>query len=390
MKSSLRQFESPPQQNAPRAGFTLVELLVAIGILVILTTLTVSAFTMNDADRVSNSISTFKNALEGARSRAIADGQVRGLRLILDENDPRIVKSMIYVGADDYYTRGQVRARWETDHWELQFNGDLDVLRNIGAFENDGGHRVELPSGSGRWFTITGELSSNRFSIAEHFQPSTWNSSIGTGGGWSPAPTLVGAPAFTDYMDYRLELKPTILEGEDPILLDPQTCIDLDGSRVPEFWRVREDSDSPPDGILDTMGTESDVNGNGLFDFSVGYAAGSNRLDILFNPDGTIAGDLKSEGVINLRFAYVSDVVLALPLRQRALTYDYSAISTYPDFILPADPEKSHKALTIFTQTGSVMITDIDPTISGAASNGFNNDIATQPYYYARLGRESN
>ena len=66
-----------------RDGFTLIELLVVIGILLLLATLAVAAYRgVTSADRVSGAARNFKTSLEGARSRAIADGQPRGIREI--------------------------------------------------------------------------------------------------------------------------------------------------------------------------------------------------------------------------------------------------------------------------------------------------------------------
>lgn len=430
MKNSLRQFGTQT-----RAGFTLVELLVAVAILSVLTTLTLSAFNANDADRVSNSIGTFKNALEGARSRAISSGEVRGLRLIADPNDPRIVKSMVYIGSADnvegivigpIYTFGEdvngngIFDMGEDTDGDGQFDRSTWFVRPIPSspFETltdslierellVAGSKIELPASSGRWYTIShveqddnnnGMLDPSEdkngngerdLNLAEFFQPNSWNGSRYVSALSSSLPTstppLSNLPSFLrKSIDFRLELTPTILDGAEPILLDPQTCIDLDGSRVPDSWRFREDTNE--DGMLN-----SDVNGNGKFDFSAGY---SSKMDIYFAPDGTIIGPVRTSGLLNFRFAYVSDVILAQPLRERDLMGDMSDfngtnIATYADFILPGDPEKVHKALTIFPQTGGIVITEFHPSVA-STSAGTNNDIAVQPYKFARLGQESN
>src|SRR5690606_11066850 len=101
MTQSLRQLDclqlQAPKRMPGRPAFTLVELLVAMTIFSILAVMTLSALRSNDSDRISAATGTLRNALEGARSRAIKSRQVRGLRLITDPNDSRIVTSLIYV-----------------------------------------------------------------------------------------------------------------------------------------------------------------------------------------------------------------------------------------------------------------------------------------------------
>lgn len=365
MNNSLRQSDrmSTTATNriaSNRSGFTMVELLIAVSILVILTTLTVSAFSVNDADRVSNSIATFKNALEGARSRAVNSGEVRGLRLITDPNEGRMVKSVVYIGSagvlegeltvGGYNSTNNRFVVTETGtDWGSLGDGERELIKQ--------GSRIEIPANSGRWYTIftpPDSSSDTDMVLTGIFTPGEWVS-----GSYQAVPPGVN---FT----YRLELESTILDGAEPILLDPQTCIDMDGSVVPNEWRPGVVDD--PYGVDTSSGTTI------------------TNMDILFAPDGTITGDAKTFGVLRFRFAYVSDVILAQDLGGRPLVQ----AATPPAAVVPADPEKDHKALAIFAQTGGIVIADIDSTTSSGLTNGFNNDIADTPYSYALLGKESN
>jgi len=337
MKLTLRQFDRPAKL---RGAFTLTELLVAMGIFVILATLTVGAFRTNNQDRVGNAAGNFKNALEGARSRAINSGEVRGLRLLLDTNpDPdgrRICRSVIYVGAPDF-DRGDNGAVMSISDNSFVFranDSDVNNLSTRGLLKTGQGLRLEFPENSGNWRTITGFNTSNRnVTLA-----GTYHTSAST--------PITG-------ISYRMELMPVPLEGAEPMILDNQVCIDLDGSDVPGAWR-------PP-----TSGDDY-----------------SNSMDILFGPNGTITGPLATEGLLHFRIAYLSDFELARNLGARPL----SGASSSP--VVPADPEKDHKALSIFTTTGSVVISEIDRS-DDDGDQTYNEIAATEPFKFAIAGKES-
>lgn len=400
MKNSLRQFETYSNRRSiigrpQRSAFTLVELLIAVSILVILTTLTVTAFTASEADRVGNSTGTVKNALEGARSRAISSGEIRGLRLQVDPNDNQIVTSVVYVGSagtaeqDGLIVYEPSNSRWifggdDTSEWE-------DLIDN-GLIKS--GLRVEIPIGSGRWYSVVGaqknysNMTDNIFTggtreilvLAEQYHP---NRPTGT-----TTPSFAAVPNAS--VTVGLELATTVLEGADPILLDAGTCIDLSGSRLPDSWRILEDKDG--DRSFDTMSGDVDEDGDGQFDYVAGF---STSMDILFAPDGTLTGTAKTSGVINLHFAYISDVAMFQTNRQIGNGDTFPNFTTYSDFMVSANPEKGHKALTIFPQSGRVIISDIDPSADSVATsagtgNGFNNQYASSPFSYAMDGKESN
>ncbi|MFV0443129.1 MAG: Tfp pilus assembly protein FimT/FimU [Planctomycetaceae bacterium] len=103
-------------QRSTRSGFTLVELLVAIAIFSILVTLSLSAFKESDQDRAAAGAQQLRSMFEGARSRAIHDQLPRGIRLILDPNNPRMAVAAVYIGAPETFV-GQLSNRdlWGPD-----------------------------------------------------------------------------------------------------------------------------------------------------------------------------------------------------------------------------------------------------------------------------------
>ena len=90
-----------------RASFTLLELLVSLGIILILATLTMRLLnaTLN-SDRIRNAARELQSFLAGSRDRAVYAGQPRGVRLIQDPNDRSAVHSFVYVGAPSTFTDG--------------------------------------------------------------------------------------------------------------------------------------------------------------------------------------------------------------------------------------------------------------------------------------------
>lgn len=337
----VRQPLSRPQRRHRRDGFTLVELLVAITIFVILATLAIGAYQGNQSDRVGASSATFKNALEGARSRAIAAGEPRGLRLLVDRNDGRICTSVTYIGSNGFLegTLDVTPSGFSDFRFGLtnDTSGEWGPLRASGGRELIGvGNRIEIPARSGNWYTVVRAPAND-----------------------SDNTMLVrGAWPFSRTQDvtYRLELAPTVLPGADPIVLTPQTCIDLDGSIIPDSWRPSSGS-----------GTSADYG----------------QMDILFSPRGVVHGALQTEGVLHFRVAYVSDVVLEKGLSGRPVNSGDAAV-------VPADPEKDHKAVTLFTQTGQTLISLINVG-SGDTDGTFNNETvgSASAYFFATSGKEA-
>ena len=81
-------------------GFTLVELLVVVALMLILITITVVSIDYGfTSERIRSGARQLQSALEGARDRAIFAKEPRGLRLLVDSTEPRMVSSLIYIGA---------------------------------------------------------------------------------------------------------------------------------------------------------------------------------------------------------------------------------------------------------------------------------------------------
>ncbi|WP_437186337.1 pilus assembly FimT family protein [Planctomicrobium sp. SH668] len=382
------------EQKAARhhGGFTLIELLVVMGIFVILATISISAFRGTDKDRVSNASATFKNALEGAKSRAVKSNQTRGLRLNLASGSTSEVTSFVYLNGGSVETM-TVRVEFNNlpgiDRWMLAGYGEANdiLIQYVSKGLITSGTEVEIPAYSNNWLKFqrfdenpTLPLTSQTFAGADVWWPlsgaitgataaEAGPPENGLGRRYSPAPEeeldagSIGLPSAlaSQQLQVRVKLQPSILTGSEPITLPVNTCVDLVASKIPSNWR--------PQVAGDRFGPNRG-----------GY------MDILFTPQGTLARPLSVEGI--LHFVIASQVDLQKSAARTA--------NDDPTFVL--DLESGAKLVSVVTQTGMLINADLnisnnltDPSpepndFVGALSGltGINN-----PYYYAIFGKES-
>lgn len=355
--------------SAPRSGFTLVELMVAMAIFLILSALAVSAFRGNDADRITAGAATIRNALEGARSRAIKSQRPTALRLITDPLDGRLVTSVVYVQAPELFS-GTCRVEYNPSlsAWTIiDQNGAWSTLISRGLMAST--NRVEIPENSGNWFHLGAAVSTNTWTFTGQYQPCLWFTRSPTDppamvSTWMPAnydatdkstgSTLgVSSAIASQPMSYRMELSPTVLAGAEPIAMPRNVVVDLDGSNVPSAWRPSTT------GLTDQYAT---------------------NMDILFDPNGTCQ---QMSTVIHLRVTSLEDALAEKSLGSRPLT------SSATNGVLSVNPVRGQRLVSVFPMTGNVIAADVDQSTSGTNS-GFNSNLASQPFSLAVQGKEFN
>src|SRR6476660_8399138 len=86
----------------PRPGFTLVELLIVMGLIVLLAALAVMFLPNLDRNKgVPNATTQLEGWIRIARNEALRDAAPRGVRLIQDPNDPTRVNAIQYIEQPD-------------------------------------------------------------------------------------------------------------------------------------------------------------------------------------------------------------------------------------------------------------------------------------------------
>lgn len=413
----------PPSQV--RGGFTLVELLVVVTVLLILLVMTVTAidFTFK-SERVRSATRQVQSALEGARDRAIAANDRRGLRFLvepgedrngnglldpsedlngngaLDVGDPRIVTRMIYVSAPLSWPKGRVVS---LERYDANGNGTIDAGESTQI-------RIVRGSADCGWYTLkergyfpayedanlngvldAGEdvngngvldveppaqitIKDQPYAVLTHLlTPSSqvlmlipeFNDDAIAG---SVSTSQVVMPTSGDYSKYVLELPPRVLADAKPILLPDGVCIDLDGSDVPTNWRPRS-------GAAVT-------------------APYLSRMDVVFSPRGVVTWppEVAARGLIHLYLAERKDVIHAVdigievggtPSPRPPVNNMVGATARVPDgsqFNLE-EPIGQRKVISIFTQTGKVSSHEINPTPK-LTPDGY----AANPFEYATKG----
>jgi prepilin-type N-terminal cleavage/methylation domain-containing protein len=406
-------FLSRHDRTSKRGGFTLVELLVVITIIVILLTMTLLTVNFsNEGDRVKGAAGQVQSFLAGARDRAIYAKEPRGVRFFVNPENPRAVNTMAYIAPGGSWSSPENSANISLER--IDGNGDLDfadpedIVVRVHGFQNPGwwnlkrrgwlvdGLRIRIPKGpTGNWYPIDTRLiditvapTADQILLLQiPFADS------GTKG------QLVAHSNFT----YEIEL-PSKLLAQDPAILPESVVIDLDASKIPDGWRPQ---------------------------FGINSGNYSGYMDVIFSPRGNILGDAAGAGVMHL---YVGDAEDSLFLKEQfeAAYKHYHGVGTRPKYasdssFVPMDeisegfwrpasatsppnplpPSnymlKDRRIVSIFTQTGAVSVHEVNGYFSeGAAATGDSEDpldwnnntsssepdgLADDPYFFAETGK---
>ncbi|RLS37437.1 MAG: type II secretion system protein [Planctomycetota bacterium] len=395
---SLRTF-STRRQRISRTGFSLVELLVSITIFIILATISLSAFRDSKHDKVAAAARQLGASFHGAHSRAGKSMEPRGLRLLRDKQTPALISGMQYIGQTQIYDgtlRVQIDANGTVQLKCIQL-GEWTRLRDEGLLKP--GARMRIPANeSGRWYTISSQgfdPDNNKMRIVGLIDNASWNPAANSNlGAYQIEPRTSADPAEltrsnTLPIPYLLRLAPQELPETEATNLPPGIVIDLDSSRMPQAWKVFEDTNQ--NGVLDANENDGNAtlpndNANGILD--------DVNFDILVSPNGTVTGSLSGSGPI---FLYVCT---------REDFDRMQSISGYSVGLIPGDfengqngtvapytadfPSSERKLVCIIPQTGLVYMAEVNGTdnyINGTSTNT-PDGWADDPYSYARKGRE--
>lgn len=410
----MRRFSDPLQgrssaRAAVRSGYTLIEILVVISIVLILFSMTlVTVRLTREGDRVSGAAAQIQSFLAGARDRAIYERSPRGVRFFLNPDFPRTVSSMAYIDPSATWDEGTVHLRrWDPDldgrtnggNPDINQDGVADDPTDVWMLVGEGtawwelkrrgllfdGMRVRIPAGpGGSWYPVNTQLL-DLTNPPPNYQVLVLGIPYRDPGTTEDS----NSQAFrgVGFTDYELELAPKILPVEPSVLPDG-VVIDLDGSRIPNAWRPS---------YYDSNGNAQGGTGNGMY---------SQFVDLVYSPRGTLTGAASTGGVIHLYVCDREDSTLlkseflasidpnpVAGLNQINFLLQQGNVFIPPDSIsssvawaseLTADGTsyevKDRRVVTISAQTGNASIHNV------LATDSDGNGRADDPYYFAETG----
>jgi|GEM_PF-2147990 len=431
MTSMLRSTHK--MNSLRRSAFTLVELLVAMGIFVILASLAVTGYQSTyNMDQVGQAASTVRASLEGARSRAIKAKGRRGLRLLLDPQDRRIVTSLAYVSppetvtgylrlefdnrqpADDpppedspsfgrwrvFHDNGSINDEntvdsipWRTLYEQAMLRPGCQVTFDIGADNVTAKllHRSRYGGNatSDAWVidVISGTVSSAPPPVGASPEQDRTGSQRLQGAYSDPddqsGAVVIGLPTAVASIriKYTLSLQPAIIEGTTPVALPTGTCIDLDGSRIPAKWRPGYTSQNP--GVYSTPVAPDRAYGPLLNSALAPAEVGP--IDIFFTSNGSLQNDLQLDAFLIFRIASREDLIAA----RQELTDPLESLGTDGNPVVVRDPERPAKLVTLSTKTGMMRVSNVSG--EGDTNGKFNNELLdhTNAFRDSILGKEA-
>ena len=337
-----------------RGAFTLTELLVVIGILLLLSSMALALYTNNGtSDRTRSAARISQSAFLGAKDRAMHAKQSRGIRLIRDQNDPTVVTGFVYLAPITSPQYGASIAGSGSTIQVLRPDADNDgqgadavspdatIISGVGvdwaALDARGllpypAAQIRIPANTGKWYAlqpIAGRTSAPYYTQSRGAAvlltlASPFESPV------SLFPNVVAVDSNNVKASCDLQLSAELLPFHQPISLPSGVVIDLDysSSNVQSLW---------PSAPI------------------------ASPIDILLSPRGMAAGSVAGLGPLHFLLNNISDASQNLN---------------------PIDPQNVGDKLivTFYPQTGLVTTSPIDPT--DANQDGLADDL----FQYAKQG----
>lgn len=370
-----------------RRGFTLVELLVVIGILVLLTTMIVwGVANTRSTDKARSAARTAQSAFLGARDRAVHAKEMRGLRLLRDPNNFTIVNGFQYVRPLPVLTYGGTNSPIQIlrpdvvaptgpfdadtadatilaglsnsiDWWNLDSNGFFDPLTT----------RVRIPAGAnGQWYRLIPINNSAPYFVLKNGGAQFLKLATAFSNPESPGNFVIAVDWNSPQATLDLQLGNELIPLTEPISMSSGMVIDLEwSSTTAKVLAIPKIATDPIPAI-----------------------------DIMFSPRGGVTGPIAVGGPIHFLLTDLQDASAL----DDADAYDNSTGRRIPDGsadnprrpLSPIDRRNRGEklVLTIFPQTGNVQTFPIDPTdvvdnVTGASGpDGLADDL----FRFARLG----
>ena len=390
-----------------RSGFTLTELLIVIGILLILSTMSLAVYnTGRSSDRMRSGARTAQSALLGAKDRAMHAKNFRGVRLFRDENAlvagpfftpggisngiPCLISGFIYLQPVDMqtYPAGSI----QLERPDVDQNGSADssavfIIRgfdasspntpakalyvNFAQLANTGTNifpspgQIRIPATTGQWYQFSYQTSG----------AAPYNLSIGN-------EVLQLTSAFTQppLVPFIGNTPPNNLDvAAFPISSSTNNFSSCDIQMGNEALPFHSPISLPSSCVIDLRYSSSNLQNAAGANFAAGSRAPN--VDIMFSPRGNVAGVAGGTGALYFTLRDIVDASGASSV----------FVTTPPSPRDPSDPTCQGECLILalnpatgLVQTYPANLTDVLNNATGASGS---DGLADNLFSFAQTGK---